>query len=118
MYEFVAAIAGRNIFYEGEVNQTSLMNGLIGTLFIQGVASYYNEMVEMYWFIFFKYGGAYFASTLLFGALTWLITLGKYRPDPFPRTRAWPNGPHLNPVFRVLRDAVCVYFSVFWPLTE
>jgi hypothetical protein len=118
MYEFVAVLCGRNVMVEGQQTRIALINGLISVILMQLVATWFGEDVYVYYFVLLKYMISWLLVGGLFGCFVVVATFGRFRPDPYPKTRAWPNGPYLNPILRVSREFCCAFVSLFVPLND
>ncbi|KAL2914024.1 hypothetical protein HK105_206469 [Polyrhizophydium stewartii] len=118
MYEFLGAVTARSALVEGVPNQVSTLSACLGLLFMQGVAWYTGEDVELYALVLIKFSAAWLLSGFVFGGLVAAVSLMRFQPDWNPRTRAWPSGPRLPAVFLSLREIVSALASLFVPLSD
>ncbi|KAJ3325560.1 hypothetical protein HDV06_003330 [Boothiomyces sp. JEL0866] len=118
MYEFMGAVCGRSLMREGVMNNEALFGGLLGLLMMQGVAWYTEEDILVYMWVFMKYTAFWFFSSIIMGALVYLVTFGKYQRCFQPKCAAWPAGPYLNPFARALREVIASVCSVLFPVTD
>lgn len=118
MHEAIGALCARNIMAEGAVTRMALINAIFGLFLMQASAYFFNVDIQRFHFVFFKFVLVWVASSLAMGALVYIVTLGKFTVDHRPASRAWPNGPHLNPLFRVIRDLLSSIIGIFIPTTD
>ena len=113
MFEFVGAIAGRSIIYEGTLNDSALIGAALGIGMVQIVTSYTKESSLAYYFITFKFIVYWLLLSSVLGMISLLFGV---KTDPNPKTRAWLNGPHLNGFMRATREIGSCILSVFFPM--